>query len=283
MIIYHGAINKDIQLVTDEKINCLVTYASYKKHIWQPWWKNLFIDSGAFSVHNSGKTIDIEKYAEYLLEWESMNKKIVYASLDVIGDAKAGMKNYKYLLKKKLNPIPTYHYGESIDVLKELIDMTNYIGLGGTVGGLGTEGKRLFFNKIFSLYPNTIKFHAFGVTNKRLIINYPWHSIDSTTALRWSTYGRINTPFGIFYSMAKDSKNQRGSADSKIERKLGDETGRIIKEYFSKLGIKYEDLLGGDKKNIMTRAFADIKYMDELGKQAPKSFIKKYSSLLDNI
>ena len=123
MIIYHGAINKDIQLVTDEKLHCLVTYAAYKKHIWQPWWKNLFIDSGAFSVHNSGKTIDIEKYIEYLLEWESMSKKIVYASLDVIGDAKEGMKNYKYLLKKKLNPIPTYHYGESIEVLKELVEL----------------------------------------------------------------------------------------------------------------------------------------------------------------
>jgi hypothetical protein len=34
---------------------------------------------------------------------------------------------------------------------------------------------------------------------------------------------------------------------------------------------------------IMTRAFADIKYMDELGRQAPKSFIKKYSSLFDEI
>jgi hypothetical protein len=150
--------------------------------------------------------------------------------------------------------------------------MTDYIGLGATVG-LSTERRRLFFNKIFSLYPDKIKFHGFGITDSKLIINYPWYSIDSTTAQRWSIFGRLPTPYGLFYTM--------GKGRSRIDSKLGNITKDIIMTYFESIGIKYDDLIGDKKLNTNWRVLAHVLYMDELGKQAPKSFIKKYSSLLD--
>ena len=267
MIIYHGAITKDIQLVTSEKINCLVTYASYKKHVWQPWWKNLFIDSGAFSVHNSGKTIDMDKYVEYLLEWESMNKKIVYASLDVIGDAKTSMKNYKYLLKKKLNPIPTYHYGESIEILKEMSEMTNYIGLGATVG-LSTPRRRVFFDKIFSIYPDPEKigFHGFGITAPPLIKAYPWKTIDSTMAMRWAMFGQILTPWGRYTAMNSIDRCHH------ITMKLGNISTEIMKDWMKSFNTDWDIMLSDTKEGQMTKQYMNIRALEELRSKCPKIF-----------
>jgi hypothetical protein len=267
MIIYHGAVNKDIRLATKQKINCLVTYAAYKKHEWQPWWKNLFIDSGAFSVHNSGKTIDIKKYAEYLLEWESMKKPIVYASLDVIGDEKESYKNYKYLLKKKLNPMPCFHYGESFDVLRKYADMTNVIGLGALVG-LSTGRRRLFLDQVFSLYPDPTKigFHGFGVTSPPLIKQYPWYSIDSTMAMRWAMFGQLLTPWGRYTAMNSIARSNH------ITSKLGSLSMIKMKEWLKSFGADWDIMLAEGKEGQMMKEFINIQSLEELKVVCPSSF-----------
>lgn len=270
MIIYHGSINKDIQLVTKEKINCLITYASYKKHVWQPWWKSLFIDSGAFSVHNSGKTIDIEKYIDYIFQWKEMKKPIVYASLDVIGDAKAGMKNYKKMLARGLEPIPTYHYSEPLEVLLELSSITSYIGLGATVG-LSTPRRKLFFDKIFSLYPDPTKigFHGFGITAPPLIKAYPWASIDSTMAMKWAMFGQILTPWGRFTAMDSIARKHH------VSTKLGPNGIEIMKKWLGTFGVKWDILLTSEKEGQMSKELVNIKALEELREHCPEQFTTK--------
>ena len=74
--------------------------------------REIFLDSGAFTAHSQGKKIDIDKYIEFI----NRNKNFIklYANLDVIGNWKETIKNQKYMEKKGLNPIPTFHMGENI-------------------------------------------------------------------------------------------------------------------------------------------------------------------------
>jgi len=267
MIIYHGGIGKDIQEVSNEKFNCLITYAAVKKIKWQPWWDKLFIDSGAFSVFNSGKTIDIEKYIDYLLGWEAEKKDIVYAALDVIGDPDASYKNYKLMLKRGLNPLPAYHIGEELIYAAKYIKHTNYIALGGTVGS--SPKKRLrFFNTMFELNPDPKKigYHGFGVTAPPLVIKYPWATIDSTMAMRWGMFGQILTPKGRFTAMNSTNRN------SHLSRKGEANIAELKRTWFDTIGVDWDLLLSEDKIGAACKVYNNIKALEYYGSLVPATF-----------
>jgi hypothetical protein len=206
-----------------------------------------------------------------------MNKKIVYASLDVIGDAKAGMKNYKYLLKKKLKPIPTYHYGEPIDILKELADMTDYIGLGALVG-VPSKQRKSFLTKVFSLYPNNAKvgFHGFGITDPSIIKQYPWKTVDSTLAMRCGSYKEIQTTWGRF--ILRESKDHARN----INTKLGKNTLDIVKNWAKKYKIDWDKMIDNEDEKYKSNAriYLSIKSLEEITINND-IYKPKYSSLLD--
>ena len=91
----------------------------------------IMLDSGAFSVWNMGKTIDIYKYIEFIKE----NNIEIYFNLDVIGDVEGTKKNQKIMEDNGLKPIPVFHYGEPFEYLDWLVKQGyTYIGIGGTVG-----------------------------------------------------------------------------------------------------------------------------------------------------
>ena len=70
----------------------------------------LFVDSGAYSAHKRGVSIDIQEYIAYLQD----NKDYidVYANLDVIGDPEATLENQKIMEEAGLSPLPCFHMGE---------------------------------------------------------------------------------------------------------------------------------------------------------------------------
>lgn len=136
----------------------------------------IMLDSGAFSVWNMGKTIDIYKYIEFIKE----NDIEIYFNLDVIGDVEGTKKNQKIMEDNGLNPIPVFHYGEPFEYLDWLVKQGyTYIGIGGTVGK-SVQQREKFFNDIYERHPN-IDYHALGVTAKVLVEKYNWYSVDSTS------------------------------------------------------------------------------------------------------
>jgi len=259
MIIYHGGIiGFDVSIVSQEKINILISFAKDKKHEWKPWWKNLFIDSGAFSVHKSGKIIQLKEYIDYIKKWKDTGKPIVYASLDVIGDEKESYKNYKYLLKKKLNPMPCFHYGEDFEVLKKYAEMTNYIGLGALVG-VSTKKRRIFLDRVFEKYPDPEKigFHGFGITTKSLLTDYPWRSVDSTSAMSSGANGNIMSPFGQIILNKTNDKNILDDGP----------TSKRIKKWLFENDISYERLLSDNRYSYNAKMFLSAKTLDEFAKK----------------
>jgi len=179
-------------------------YSVQEKNI-MPQIKNkvdLFLDSGAFSAKSQGVKINIQEYISFIKENETYID--VYANLDVIGNPKATFNNQKRMERAGLHPLPVFHFGEDEELyLKPLIEKYDYIAIGGMVksGDLMS-----FLDRIFSKYicdkkgMPKVKIHGFGLTSLKLIMRYPWYSVDSTS---WVVTGRMGS---IYIPRRKNGK-----------------------------------------------------------------------------
>lgn len=156
----------------------------------------LFLDSGAFSAESQKVHIDINEYIDFIKEHEEVID--VYANLDVIGNAEATWKNQMIMEKAGLKPLPVFHYGEDLKWLKKLLDKGyDYISLGGMVP-ISTKDLFHWLDDLFSNYLTDhsgmpiVKVHGFGLTVLRLMLRYPWYSVDSTS---WVVTGRMGAIF----------------------------------------------------------------------------------------
>jgi hypothetical protein len=155
---------------------------------------DLFLDSGAFSAWSKGVEINIDEYIQFIKEHEDVIS--VYANLDVIGDAENTYKNQRIMEKAGLNPLPVFHYREDEKWLERYLNRGHdYIGIGGMVMSHRSQIYQ-FLDRIFSKYLTdsngmpVIKVHGFGLTSLRLMLRYPWYSVDSTS---WVTTGRMGS------------------------------------------------------------------------------------------
>jgi len=157
---------------------------------------NLFLDSGAFSAYTQGTTVDLNEYIEFIKEHENIID--VYANLDVIGDAEATWINQRKMEKAGLHPLPVYHLDDSQEYLHRYLDKYEYIGLGGMARGVVTNTRTKFLDRCFHTICDTkdrlpkVKVHGFGLTSLRLMMRYPWYSVDSTS---WVVTGRVGSVF----------------------------------------------------------------------------------------
>jgi hypothetical protein len=155
---------------------------------------DLFLDSGAFSAFTQNVEIDIQEYIKFIKEHEDCIS--VYANLDVIGSAEGTWENQMIMEKAGLKPLPVYHFKEPVKWLLRYLDKGyDYIALGGLV----KAGNILpFLDETFTNYlcgssgiPK-IKVHGFGLTSLKLMLRYPWYSVDSTS---WVLTGRMGSIF----------------------------------------------------------------------------------------
>lgn len=171
----------------------------------------IFMDSGAFSVHNSKKVITLDDYIDFI---NNTPRVTLFAALDVIptekstqggiDSAQQSWDNYCYMLDR-IKPeywdkiVPSYHYSEPFSALERMLDGYNgykpkYIAYGGRVG---TPTRHLynsldkFFDIVQKKAPET-KVHGFGITVIKVMEAYPFTSVDSTTWLRTSINGGIH-------------------------------------------------------------------------------------------
>ena len=195
---YSAVVNEDEIAATTllPPYNILASYHYFKKKIEVirksvKSGHDVFIDSGAFSAENSGKAIDIDDYCLFLKECGAT----YYASLDVIGDAKATLENYNYMVEKyKLKPILAFHMGSSIQDLETVLKLPQitYIALGGLVFSSGIVGHcDEVWSYILKNKPR-VKVHGFGLTDLELMKRYPWFSVDSSSFKSCKRFGRQN-------------------------------------------------------------------------------------------
>jgi len=209
----------------------------------------LFLDSGAFSVKSKGVSVDVYDYINFVRNHRDAIH--IYANLDVIGDAKATLQNQKIMEASGLHPLPVFHLGENKKYLMYYIDRYDYIALGGLVG----KASQLVYwlDDLFSRYlchadgiPR-VKVHGFGLTSLRLMLRYPWYSVDSTSWVITSRMGVIYVPRfkGGNWVYNENSWKISVSAKSPLKRQAGKHfttlsptEQRIILNYIHSKGYK---------------------------------------------
>lgn len=212
---------------------------------------DLFLDSGAFSAFTQGVEINLDEYCAFIKE----HKKhlTVYANLDVIGDPAGTWANQKEMEKQGLNPLPCFHYGEDPKwLIRYLKAGYEYIALGGMVP-ISTKDLSSWLDKIFGEYlcdadgMPKVKVHGFGLTSLRLMLRYPWFSVDSTSWVVTGRMGSVYVPkmrngkyiygedsWKIVVSTRSPSKKEAGKHIDTLSRM----EKRVVLDYFEEKGYR---------------------------------------------
>lgn len=156
----------------------LLSFALYSKWMddYHPGFRRVLIDSGAYSVMNTGKEVDLPRYVDWSEAWRDRADAI--AGLDHIrGDWRQSMKNYEACPWH----FPTFHDSDPPELLDELIAMAQerncWIGIGLVPP---RTGKETFIRETLERIPDGIHVHGWAL---RL---YSWHGrLDSMDSTNW--------------------------------------------------------------------------------------------------
>lgn len=151
----------------------------------------LFLDSGAFSARTQGIDIPVGDYARWLQRWAP--HAMAYANLDVIQDPKATVRNQRILEDDYgLTPIPVFHAGTPWSELTRLLDAGyDYIGLGGLAAHSTSPNTRAWLAYAMRQCGPAVRTHGFGIGNIRLLRDFPFYSVDSSSFRSSWRYGKV--------------------------------------------------------------------------------------------
>lgn len=159
-----------------------------------------FADSGAYSAASLGVTISLKEYAAWLKDWGQL--LTVRATLDVIGDPDATMRNTHTLEGMGHQVLPVFHVGTPWDRLEKLCRDYDYVALGGMVPHSTNHAAVLrWLVRCFQIARETgTVFHGFGQTRLDTLKALPFYSVDSSA---WGSGAR----FGLLYLWDDQAKD----------------------------------------------------------------------------
>lgn len=174
----------------------------------------VFLDSGAFSAHSLGVSIDIDAYCNYIIRNRDIlrveDNAVMASVLDGIGDPLKTWQNQNYMESKGAKPLPCFHFGEDPQYLDWYVSRYEYITIGGLVGKAQKDQEvwldRMWEKHMLDHSGNArLKVHAFGMTSPALMKRYPWFSCDSSSWIQAAAFGSIFTSEHGPLSVSKDS------------------------------------------------------------------------------
>lgn len=195
MIVYLASPGNQQQAEHVRDMPVLLSYGLYDPFLdrYQHTFSRLLIDSGAYSVYNSGHTIDIVAYADWAARWDG-HADAVAGLDDISGDWRQSLKNYEAMPAG----FPTIHDSDPPELLRDLVQLAGernkWIGIGLTKP---REGKERFVRWACDNIPEDFHIHGWALrlyTKVRRL-----DSVDSTNWWRdgfkirrdlpWLTYG----------------------------------------------------------------------------------------------
>ena len=270
------------ELMCDLGCNILRSFVNDKKSINElialkksnKWTGKLLIDSGAFTVHRKGGTLDVDSY----INWLNDNMDYIdYAiQIDDIpgkwGEVKTPEQikqspintwnNYLYMTSKLKCPtklLPVFHQHENYKYLKTIVnhkingEYIPYICISGNKELTSAQRKK-FYSECYDVIkrsenPN-VKVHCLGSATLSDITDFPFTSSDATTWLMQGANGTIITDYGsiIVSESQKDNPEYIGNQPLNVQNK--------IKEFCNEYNIDFDSL----KSNYYTRSNFNIHY-----------------------
>lgn len=208
--------------INSESNSVLISFAYFKnwfKHYklnGAPKFRSVIIDSGAFTVFNSGGKIDLNEYIDFLLTIKSEFDYDQAFSLDVINDADATLKNCEEIWRQGAECIPVYHIGEPWEFLEHYTKTYPKTGIGGVASLRAKKEKKKFIEQVFSrTWPSRL--HGLACTGDEVFLNFPWHSVDSASwSIQPQKFG-MHKLFGQLPLRHSDFEDNKIPLDSQVE------------------------------------------------------------------
>lgn len=234
------------------------------------------LDLGAYSAWTKGVTINIDEYCEFIKKHSDIINH--YIVLDVIGDAEKSLEAQKYMESKGLRPLPVFHQGEDWKYLDYYANNYDYICISPLSYSAGGSSMVNWLDKCFSDhvcdkdgYPKC-KVHGLGLTTVKMMLRYPWYSVDSSSWVQTSAYGGIMVPrikngewdWSVSPTIIGVS-NRRKSIESDVTNyfNLSDSQKSVVDKYFKEYGI----LIGSsefdenDKETVIVKGVSNTYQM----------------------
>ena len=194
-MIYLASPNTQQQAEHASGLPVLFSFACYSPWLdrYQATFSRILIDSGAYSVLNSGKTIDVVEYFDWAERWKGHADAIAGLD-DISGDWRQSLKNYEH------GGFPTFHDTDPEELLDDLIPIAkergNWLGIGIKPP---RQGRDDWVRRTLERVPPEIHVHGWAcrIYNKfRRFDSFDstnwWRSamqLRSHFGLHWLTYG----------------------------------------------------------------------------------------------
>lgn len=204
---------RDIKIIRENGGNfILLNYVNIRHDLQENWKRNLLqlgydykcvlLDPGAKTIADAeikGKVIspiDLDAYADFV----KRHSDIIFdfMTVDVIGDPVTTRMNAMYLERVVgRKPIPVFHVQNSLDVLEQMIDEEHeVIAIGGSALGMHPTKRAAIFTEIFDRFGDQANFHALGLGDPKLLLQFPWYSADASSWLNGRIYRTLITMAG---------------------------------------------------------------------------------------
>lgn len=246
----------------------------------------LFIDSGAFSFHTGKATLDLEEYIEYL---NSIDDRIsVCAQVDTIPgkfgqpkskqdyeeSAKKSWENYLYMRGKLKSPeklTPVFHFGESFDALRNILnwrgpdgEKVEYMGLS-PANDTDTRIKNKYLQECYDVIKSStnpdMKTHLYGYTSLPGIPKLPCTSVDSISHRHIAAYNKLYLPeYGVV--SITDRARTVGNRSSRSFAQTADEDSmKKVEEYLESLGTSLDECKESSSMRCAVTMYGIIQYV----------------------
>lgn len=191
-----------------------------------PSMRHFLLDSGVFTMINTGKRFDLNKYVDEYADFIRDNHIRQYVELDV--DQIIGVKETRNLrdrLEKRVGypSIPVWHTIRGKELFIRDCKDYNYIALGYFLTEGLKEQYTFKYAKAFvdEAHKYKCRIHGLGFTKTQMLKKIPFDSVDSST---WSTSRR----YGSIFKFVKEEGYVRSiSRDKSLRMKNASALGRL--------------------------------------------------------
>lgn len=248
----------------------------------------LFIDSGAFSVHTGKATVDLDEYIEFV---NSIDDHIhAIAQLDTIPgtfgkpksaedyarSAKLSWENFLYMYKKLKSPdklIPVFHYGESFDVLRFMLDWRDeegkpltYIGIS-PANDTAQNVKNVYMKNVYDIIASSsnpnVRTHLFGMTALDALSKFPAYSADSISHRKIGAYNKIRVPrYGVI-SISKRSRTTRAKSSLSFIEVSDEAALQEVESFLNEIGVTLEEAAESHSVRCAVTMYTIMKHLKE--------------------
>ncbi len=241
--------------------------------------KSFFLDSGAFTAHRMGIPVDVDEYIQYANSLDEHT--IAVAQVDTIPgrfgqpksredyeeSARKSWENFLYMypkMKTKEKLIPVFHYGESFNALKNMLEWRDengnkltYIGIS-PANDTAQKTKDMYMQEVYDTIASSsnpdVRTHLFGCTSLQALAKFPYYSADSISHRLRTGYNKCFTQKWGTISLSDRSRTSKTKSNMSFLQTCDKETYKEFEEMVNSYGFTVDQV----KNDNAARVCVDI-------------------------